>query len=201
MTNLPSLPNLPSRGSSLRRLREPILLVLVAIGAALVFAAGAGAEVVTVGGSTVGVARRAGATGPTAAKTFTNPEGNPVVHNEKVFVVYWDPAEGEFPGDHIHGDWQEGIDTFLHNVGADSGSLSNNYSVLAQYDDKTNAHAAYKDVFGGSYTDTTHYPANGCTDPDPFEPEDRIGEGGTSVCLSRPDLDRASELRRLTWSS
>ncbi len=184
VTNLPSLPNLPSRSSSLRRLRTPILLVLLALCATLAFAAAATAEVVTVDGSTVGVARRSGATGKTSAKTFANPEGNPVLHNEKVFVVYWDPAEGEFPSDHIHGDWQEGIDTFLHDVGADSGAFSNNYSVLAQYDDKTNAPAAYKDVFGGAYTDTTPYPTNGCTDPNPFAPADRLGEGGKSVCLS-----------------
>ncbi len=183
MTNLPSLPNVPSRGSSPRRHRAPLLIVLgLALCALLVFAAAAAAEVVTVEGTTVGVAARYGATGATEPTTFANPEGNPVVHNEKDYVVYWDPT------DHVHGDWQEGIDTFMKDVGYFSGVLSNNYSVLAQYDDKTNARAAYADVFGGAYTDTHPYPVNGCTDPNPFEAEDRIGAGETSVCLTAAQI-------------
>jgi hypothetical protein len=194
VTNLPSLPNVPSRGSSPLRHRAPVLTLLgLALCALLVFAAAAGAEVVTVEGTTVGVAARSGATGPTKPETFANPEGNPVVHAEKDYVVYWDPT------DHVHGDWQEGIDSFMRDVGFSSGMLSNNYSVLAQYDDKTNAHASYSDVYGGSYTDTHAYPANGCTDPNPFVKEDRIGPKETSVCLTAAQI--ATELQSFITAS
>ena len=49
-------------------------------------------------------------------ESFDNPEGNPVVHKNETYAIYWDPT------DHYHGDWQHLIDTFLQGLGADSGS-------------------------------------------------------------------------------
>ena len=179
MRNLPSLPIAPSRRSSPWRTLVPLFLLTgLALVALLGFAAGAGAEVVTVGEAHVGVLPRSGAEGPTESKSFANAAGNPVVHGENVFAVYWDPT------DHFHGDWQKGIDEFLQGVGAESGTLGNVFSVPAQYTDKTNVPAYYKDVFRGAYTDTHGYPTNGCTDPNPFKEVDNLGVGGTPVCVT-----------------
>jgi hypothetical protein len=95
-------------------------------------------------------------------ETFTNEGGHPVVSEANVYAIYWDPD------DLYHGDWQQVIDTFLHNAGAASGSLSAVFAVDAQYTDKAGQHAAYKDTFHGAYTDVDAYPNTGnCNDPSP----------------------------------
>jgi PKD domain len=183
VTNLPSLPIAPSRRLRTRRPTGPLLAVLaLALCALFSLVGSAGAEVVTISGSTVGVTPRAGAEGPTNSKSFANPEGHPVVHGEQVFAVYWDPT------DHYHGDWQQGVDEFLQLVGRESGHLNTVFSVPAQYDDKSNVPALYRDVFRGAYTDTHAYPANGCTDPEPFEKADNIGAGETPVCVTNAQV-------------
>src|SRR5271168_1641126 len=54
---------------------------------------------------------------------FDNPEGNPVLHKNETYAVYWDPT------DHYHGDWQHLIDTFFQGLGADSGSTEAVFAV------------------------------------------------------------------------
>ena len=65
-----------------------------------------------------------------------NPTGNPVLHANATFAIYWDPT------DHYHGAWRHVIDTFFGNLGAASGALDNVFAVDAQYTDKTNQPAA-----------------------------------------------------------
>lgn len=96
-------------------------------------------------------------------QTFANSAGNPVLHKNETFVVYWDPAN------RYHGDWQYLIDGFLHHVGADSGMLSNVFSVDTQYTDKSNVPAYYRSTYRAAYTDTEKYPTSACTDPHPLE--------------------------------
>jgi hypothetical protein len=107
-----------------------------------------------------------------AAPTFANPAGHPVVHSSQTFAVYWDPT------DHYHGDWQGIIDTFLHGVGAESGSTANVFAVDGQYRDATDQGAAYRATFRGAYTDTDQYPSGACTDPQP------LAEGQAITCLT-----------------
>ena len=109
------------------------------------------------------------------------------MHGEGTYAVYWDPT------DHYHGDWQYVIDGYLHDAAAASGELSNVFAVDAQYTDKSNVPASYHNVFHGAYTDTTAYPASGCTDPAPLEEEDLIGPGETPVCLTSAQV--AAELQ------
>ncbi len=98
-----------------------------------------------------------------APETFANGAGNPVLHKTETFAIYWDPA------DRYHGDWQQLIDEFLHNVGSDSGTLENVFAVDAQYTDKSNAPAYYRSTYRAAYTDTEKYPTAGCVDPEPLK--------------------------------
>ncbi len=178
MTNLPSFSIAPSR-------RSKIAALLAVISCGLLWlAVPAGAVVVKVGEVTAGVSPRVGEVegihngSGAVTKSYANPEGNPVLHGEGTYAIYWDPT------DHYHGDWQYVIDGYLHDVASASGELSNVFAVDAQYTDKTNAPASYHNVFHGAYTDTTAYPVSGCTDPAPLEKADRIGAGESTVCLS-----------------
>jgi PKD domain len=145
-------------------------------------ASSAGAEVVTVGPIKVGLSPRVGAGTTPASSTYANPEGNPVLHGEGTYAIYWDPT------DHYHGDWQYLIDNFFQAVGSASGSTNSVFAVDTQYTDRTNVPATYRATFHGAYTDTTPYPTSGCTDPAPLSAKDRIGAGGTSVCLTSAQI-------------
>jgi hypothetical protein len=149
---------------------------------ALVFTAPAAAQVVSIGAVPVGLQAPVGAVGETEASTYSNPAGNPVLHSESTYAVYWDPT------DHYHGDWQHVIDGYLANVGLASGELGTASGVLTQYTDKTNVPARYADNYHSAYTDTTAYPASGCVDPAPLQAADRIGTGKTTVCLTSTQI-------------
>ncbi len=149
---------------------------------ALVFTAPAAAQVVSIGAVPVGLQAPVGAVGETEASTYSNAGGNPVLHAESVYAVYWDPT------DHYHGDWQHVIDGYLANVGLASGDLGTVSAVLTQYTDKTNVPAQYADNYHAAYTDTTPYPTNGCVDPAPLQSADRIGAGKTTVCLNSTQI-------------
>jgi hypothetical protein len=95
-----------------------------------------------------------------SVKTFDNAKGNPVMHANATYAIYWDPEYG------YHGDWQHLIDTFLQDVGSQSGTLSNVYAVDSQYTDATNQRAAYSSTFHGATVDTKPYPTSDCVDPD-----------------------------------
>jgi len=173
--------------------------LIAAVLSPFAFAASAGAVVQTVGGTPVGLQPRETATvfagdlkeelsgegefeANLAAATFANTGGSPVVHGNDTYAVYWDPMN------QYHGDWQHLINTFLHAVGADSGSLKNVFAVDTQYTDRSNRPASYHSTFRGAYTDTDGYPSPGCTDPHPLEAGDAI------TCLTdqqlREELDK-----------
>jgi hypothetical protein len=97
---------------------------------------------------------------PPSIVSFGNPTGAPVMHSSAVYAIYWSPEYG------YHGDWEHSINTFLHGVGAASGSRGVVNAVTEQYTDKTNAHAAYASTFRGAYSDVKPFPSNGCEDPD-----------------------------------
>src|SRR5947209_12894108 len=58
--------------------------------------------------------------------------------------------------------YEAGVNGYLQDVAHDSGGSNNVYSVATQYSDNTGS-IAYSQTFGGTYTDTTAFPANGCT--------------------------------------
>lgn len=113
--------------------------------------------------------------------SFANPSGNPVMHSNSTYTVFWDPTNS------YHGDWQHLINEFLQRVGSSSGGLANVFAVDEQYTDRSNAPLSNHSVFKGAYTDTNAYPSpGGCTDPHPFKTVDQLQINGvhTPVCLT-----------------
>lgn len=160
--------------------------------ALLLIAVPAGAVVAHVGSAEVGLQPRdteflLDGNGELGA-AFANPSGNPVVHGNATYDIFWDPTNA------YHGDWQEVIDEYLQNVGTASGSLASVFSVYEQYTDKSNVPAYYKTVYKGAYTDTDAYPPSGCTDPRPFQTEDQIVINKTHKVVCITDVQLREEL-------
>jgi PKD domain len=111
-----------------------------------------------------------------APETFANPAGHPVVHNAQVYAIYWDPGLPETKTNYYHGDWATVIDTFLHDVNAENGSLGDVFSVDTQYTDTSNKPASGGLTFHGAYVDDAKYPSSGCEDPRPLyeEPTSKV---------------------------
>jgi hypothetical protein len=138
--------------------------------------ASASAQVVEVGGTKFGVQKHNGATlGEVGAKplTFANPSGNPVLHQNSTYAIFWDPDY------HYLDPWTEVIDQFFQNMSSASGNLASVFAVDTQYTDKTNQPAFFKSAFRGAYADKAPYPSPaGCTNPEPFTEGENLG------CLS-----------------
>jgi hypothetical protein len=169
--------------------------LLLALGSGLTLALGlvvapAGAFVTTVKSTKVGLQSREAEfvfEGTPFVESFDNPEGNPVLHKNETYAIYWDPT------DHYHGDWQHLIDNFLQGLGAESHATNTVFAVDSQYTDRSNAPASYLSTFRGAYTDTDPYPTPGkCTDPHPLAVPDLIGpvvaKKHTEVCLTDAQL-------------
>jgi hypothetical protein len=77
--------------------------------------------------------------------------------------------------------YEAGVNGFLQDVAADKGTSNNVYSVATQYSDSI-GNVTYNETFGGTYTDTTVFPANQC----PAAPG--------SVCLT--ELQLAGEIQK-----
>jgi hypothetical protein len=178
-----SRPSASSR-HSLRRL--PVRAALALAGtliALLLTAVPAGAIVANVGSSEVGLQPRVTESfldGQLGA-SFANASGNPVVHSNSTYSIFWDPTNS------YHGDWQHLINGFLERVGGTSGELANVFAVDEQYTDRSNEPLSNHSVFKGAYTDTDAYPTpSGCEDPHPFLKADqlRINKVATPVCVT-----------------
>jgi hypothetical protein len=101
--------------------------------------------------------------------------GGPILTSSVTYAIYWDPA-GSY-----HSAWLRLIDGYLHDVGADSGKLSNIFAVDTQYTGAGSTRAKYQSTFRGAYGDTNKYPVSGCSE---------TAEG--AVCLT--DTQIRSEL-------
>lgn len=83
----------------------------------------------------------------------------PILTSSVTYAIYWDPALAYRP------EWLQRIDGYLHDVGADSGKLSNIFSLDTQYTGPSGTRANYQSTFRGAYSDTNKYPASGgCTE-------------------------------------
>jgi hypothetical protein len=93
------------------------------------------------------------------------------------YAIYWVPS-----GFSVDANYESLINRYLTDVAADSGSLTNVYSVAMQYyDDVAAIH--YQSAFGGSYLDTSPFPVSGCDD------------GQDSVCLTDQQVE--NEIQRV----
>lgn len=167
--------------------RQTLARALLSLSALLAAMLGPGASqtlavVTTVGQSSYGVTPPSIELEKGDPAEFNNDQGHSVVSEANVYAIYWDPK------DEYHDDWQQVIDTFLHNAGAASGSLATVFAVDAQYTDKSGQHAAYRDTFHGAYIDVDPYPTSGgCDDPSP------LGAGDAIACLT--DTQIQNELK------
>src|SRR5437870_9832995 len=124
------------------------------LGVLLALAAGAAPAQALISGE-FGIQRR----GPVSVnETPLRYHGGPVVTSSDTYAIYWDPVGA------YHGDWLQLVDGYLHDVGADSGKLSNVFAVLTQHTGPSGTRANYSSTFRGAYSDTTKYPASGCTE-------------------------------------
>jgi len=93
--------------------------------------------------------------------------GGKVLHTNRTVAIYWGPASGFAAG------YTGTISQYFADVAAASGHTDNVYAVETQYYD-TAGSISYSSSFGGAITDTSAYPASGCSD----------SVGATSICLS-----------------
>jgi hypothetical protein len=171
MLSYPTSANRARRACSSHQIAlKGILLLGAALTALLGLAVTSALAMVTpIEGHSYGVTPRSIELPTNDPSEFANAEGHAVVKSSNVYAVYWDPT------DHYHGDWQHVIDGFLHNVGAESGSLASVFAVDTQYVDRANHRGGYSVTFRGAYTDTDPYPTpGGCVDPQPLEGADAI---------------------------
>jgi hypothetical protein len=98
----------------------------------------------------------------------------------RTYTIFWAGSNPNW-GDSTNAvPYIQTIQGYFANVAADIGLRSNVYATDTQYYNTSNTHIAYSSTVGFSVTDTTPYPANGCTD------------NATTICLS--DAQLQSEL-------
>ena len=85
-----------------------------------------------------------------------------VMRTNTDYAIYWMPS-GSTCGAVSCANYQSTVNRYFTDVAAASGANTNVYSDATQYYDATGA-IAYNSTFGGSYVDTTPFPASGCTD-------------------------------------
>lgn len=97
--------------------------------------------------------------------------GGPVMHREKLYVIEWEPIEPSNNGqagttfEPLPAKYAEEVGTYLKDVAADSGKLSNVYSVETLYGEpEASRPGEYSSIFGGEYLDTKPYPARSSKD-------------------------------------
>jgi hypothetical protein len=108
-----------------------------------------------------------------------------VMRTNTVHAIYWVPS-----GQSVAPGYESGIDQYLGDVAAASGSQTNVYSVATQYYDST-GFISYKSTFAGSDVDTDPFPASGCHD------------GVNSVCLTDQQIqdELANVIAAKGWSA
>jgi hypothetical protein len=96
--------------------------------------------------------------------------GGPTMTTNTVYTVFWSPSSNPIPASYV-----STINQYFQDVAHDSGMPTNVYASDTQY-----SGIQYSSTFGGTYTLTSAFPANGCG---PY--------GGASVCLTDGQLQAA----------
>ena len=111
-------------------------------------------------------------------------QGGPVLHSNRTYVIFWQPAGSGLSFDQ---GYIPMIERFLADVAGASHSTSNVYGLSGQYHDDTGP-AAYASHYGGAVLDTQALPGNGCVEPPVTGP-------GWTDCLN--DSQYESEIIRV----
>jgi PKD domain len=105
--------------------------------------------------------------------------GGPVMHSERMHVIFWTPSGSGLQFDPGYVDQ---VDAFLTRVAAASRSTGNEFGLMGQYGD-TGGPAAYDATFAGPIQDTNPLPTDAgstCSEP----PPPPLGGGpGWSACV------------------
>jgi len=137
----------------------------------------------------VPVLERAKPARPTRSSNLTYHNGPVMLTGSRTYTIFW--AGATTPDWGPDGKYISTIQGYFANVAADSGKPSNVYATDTQYYDSSNSNIAYASTVGDSTTDTTPYPANGCTDR------------ATTICLSDAQLqaELMSVMAAKGWSA
>jgi hypothetical protein len=98
-----------------------------------------------------------------------------VMRTNTVYAIYWMPS-GSSCNAVSCAAYENTVNRYFTDVAAASGADTNVYSADTQYYDATGP-IGYASTFGGSYVDTSAFPASGCTD------------GSKPVCVSNQALE------------
>lgn len=99
------------------------------------------------------------------------------MHYNRTHLIFWAPAGS---GLSFEPGYTSFIETFMHNVAADSHKPTNVYGLTGQYHDSV-GRAAYRSRYAGAIFDSDQLPANGCTEP-------LLSGPGWGVCLTQDQL-------------
>lgn len=163
-----------------------------------------------------GILRRASTGGSALASPLSSPlaqtcsascaepvlyHGGPVMHKEKLYVIEWQPSEPSKNGqtgttfEPLPANYAEEVGTYLKDVAADSGKLTNVYSVDDLYGEPNASRPGeYNSTFGGEFLDTKPYPARSATYCPTGEGLPPAGE--PCIADAEGDLQLGSEVAR-----
>ena len=170
-----------------------LVLILIAAGVTPVAANPPGpANAAGAPGRVLGIVRvleRAKPARPTRSSNLTYHNGPVMLTGSRTYTIFW--AGANTPDWGPDGKYISTIQGYFANVAADSGKASNVYATDTQYYDSSTTHIAYASTVGATTTDTTPYPANGCTDR------------ATRICLSDAQLqaELMSVMAAKGWSA
>lgn len=105
-----------------------------------------------------GIVPPKGSGGPSdAAITLLTYHGGPIMTSSKIYTIFWVPA-----GYSVAAGYASIINRYFQDVAAASGATSNVYYTEKQYYMTGPVYVSGNTVYGGTYTDTHAFPANGC---------------------------------------
>jgi hypothetical protein len=128
--------------------------------------AGAGSDILGVVPTQAGAKAQAAKAGGGGNLVY---HGGKILTTNKTVTIFWLPTGSTAAPGYV-----STINQYFADVAAASGHTDNVYGVETQYTDSTGAHIQYASTVGGTYTDTSAYPAGGCSDT----------VAATTVCLS-----------------
>jgi hypothetical protein len=155
-------------------MRRPYLRALTAVAVLAVFGVGfsasAGASAPRLAAGPAGMVRPLGTVAPSrsgAPPALLQYWGGGVMRTNTTYAIFWLPSGSGLAFGSSSAAYEQSVGQFLTDVGHDSGSKSNVFSLDTQYYDTLSGgitNIAYNSTFGGSAVVTDPLPASQCSD-------------------------------------